>query len=350
MKKHSHASLAKAVLGRLHPEEAEQEFRVLPELAIAFLAWMKLQKGASQASVDAYRRDLIQFETWLHDVGGTLSAPASITREQVRGFVAHLSKIGQAKSSIARKLSALRSLFRYLLRQKHITLDPTGNIRNPKQDIHHPTVLNVDQAFALLGSLSELPDDTPSQLMPSVKEALYLRDRTLAEILYDAGLRISEATALDLDDIHLDEGIARICGKGNKERMAPLGEACVQMLKVWLAVRPLVANAGETAVFVGARGARLDRREGARIVDALRLTAALPQHISPHTLRHSFATHLLEGGADLRTVQELLGHARLSTTQRYTHLTLDRLMRVYDKAHPASSRKNTALPEEGSPS
>ncbi len=338
MKRPAHTSLASMVLNGLRPEPAASGAAGLPAPALAFLAWMQLQKGLSDASVEAYRNDLTQFETWLRERGLTLGVPAGVRRQEVQDFVASLHKEGLSKTSIARKLSALRSLFRHLLRQRRINNDPTAGVRNPKQAVHHPTVLNVDQAFALLGPLSALPEaDGAAPAGQTHHAALTLRDRALAETLYDAGLRISEAVGLDLGDLDLQQGVARIWGKGGKERMAPLGEACVRTLQAWLAARPLLAEAGERAVFVGARGRRLDRRQGARIVDALRLQAGLPQHISPHTLRHSFATHLLEGGADLRTVQELLGHARLSTTQRYTHLTLDKLMRVYDRAHPRSS-------------
>ncbi len=341
-----HRSLAKAVLEGLKPDSVEPELRELPLLAVAFLAWMQLQRGLSDASVESYRLDLTQFEAWLNERGLTLEAPAEVDRETIRGFVGHLSRAGQAKSSIARKLSALRALFRYLLRKGRIEADPTANVRNPKQDVRHPVVLNVDQAFSLLGNFASLPKEGCGMSV-SRKEAMRLRDKALAELLYDAGLRISEAVNLDLRDVDLNEGVARILGKGSKERMAPIGEACARVLEAWLNARPLVASPGEEAVFVGARGGRLNRRQGAFIVDKLRQEANLPQHISPHTLRHSFATHLLEGGADLRTVQELLGHARISTTQRYTHLTLDRLTRVYDKAHPESSHRPQADREGG---
>lgn len=328
----------------LNPEAAAATGdTLLPAPAEAFLAWMQLRKGLANATSEAYRRDLEQFEGFLRTVALTLAEPDRLNREHVEGFAAHLHALGQAKSSIARKLSALRALFRHLLRQKRVRVDPTSGVRNPKREKHHPAMLNVDQAFALLGglpSVQSLPEfaSEPFTSLPPLsvdrETALTLRDKALAETLYGAGLRISEATALDLIDVRLAEGVVRVWGKGSKERVAPVGEAGVVALSVWLSVRGVLAAAGEQAVFVGARGKRLDRRQGVRIVENLRLQAALPQHISPHALRHSFATHLLEGGADLRTVQELLGHARLSTTQRYTHLTLDRLMRVYDKAHP----------------
>lgn len=336
----------------LNPEKAvaSQSASGLPAPAEAFLAWIQLRKGLADATYEAYRRDLEQFEGFLHISSGSLQDPMGIGKEQVEGFAAHLHAQGQAKSSIGRKLSALRALFRYLLRQKRVSTDPTAGIRNPKRETHHPAVLNVDQTFALLGNLpvarmpTLLQDGTEAEPVPLDREsALRIRDQALAETLYGAGLRISEATALDLADVRLEEGVVRVWGKGSKERVAPLGEAGGVALTLWLEARGVLAAQGERAVFVGARGRRLDRRQGLRIVEEMRLQAHLPQHISPHALRHSFATHLLEGGADLRTVQELLGHARLSTTQRYTHLTLDRLMRVYDKAHPRQKKHDTKI-------
>lgn len=325
----------------LRAETPEAEAVVtLPAPAVAFLAWMQLRKGLADATFQAYSRDLNQFEFFLRGHKLTLADPATIERDHVRDFVAFLHGQGQAKSSISRKLSAARALFRYLLRQKKISLDPTAGVRNPKREQHHPVVLNVDQTFSLLGNLqARAPQPSPAESDPQAEPipqnvALRVRDLALAEVLYGGGLRISEATGLDLADLRLEEGTARVWGKGSKERVSPLGEACVAALREWLALRGTLAAAGERAVFVGVRGKRLNRREGGRILEQLCTAAGLPQTIAPHGLRHSFATHLLEGGADLRTVQELLGHARLSTTQRYTHLTLDRLMRVYDKAHP----------------
>ena len=289
---------------------------------------MQLQKGFSDASVLAYKNDLTQFQEWLLDNGANLDDPSIITKNHIKNFMSHLRLTGEAKSSIARKLSAIRSFFKYELKTKKIKTNPATTVHNPKQDIHHPTVLNVDQAFDLLGDLKSISNNAP--LNQSKENALKLRDLALAEILYDAGLRISEACDLNFGNLDLNEGIVRILGKGSKERIAPLGEACITILNKWIALRPLIAKSDEKAVFVGKQGHRLNRRQGQRIVDELRIKAGIPQHISPHTLRHSFATHLLEGGADLRTVQELLGHARLTTTQRYTHLTLEHCMYMYN--------------------
>ncbi len=216
-----------------------------------------------------------------------------------------------------------------------------AGLRNPKQDKRHPKALNVDQALALLeAKLSPDPEG--------------LRDLALAEMLYGAGLRVSEAFSLDIDDFDPASGFVRVMGKGGKERLAPLGRTALSRLARYVGQRgALLGDAKERALFLGLRGGRLDRRQAARIVQNLAGLAGLPQRISPHTLRHSFATHMLEAGADLRSVQELLGHERLSTTQRYTHLNLQHLMQTYDKAHPKARDKRDpstaghSSPDEG---
>ena len=305
----------------------------LPLSVQAFLTWLEVQKGMSAATVAAYGRDLAQFEDWIQADGLSLDDPAEINRKMVQRFVASLHREGLAHSSMARKLSALRTFFRYCLRLHKIVVDPTETVRNPKQQVRHPATLNVDQMFSLL-------DAPASPSGPSGEdEAVRCRDLTLAELLYGAGLRVSEALGLNVQDVDPRSGVVRVLGKGNKTRLAPLSDTAQQALTQWLALRPTLAPATEPALFVGTRGGRLNRRQAVRIMDELALGAGLPVHISPHSLRHSFATHLLEGGADLRSVQELLGHARLSTTQRYTHVTLDRLMQVYDQAHPRAQNE-----------
>lgn len=341
---------------------------MLPVSAEAFLAWIQIQKGFSEATVAAYRRDLQQFEAWLQSEERSLARPREIEKRHIQHFSAFLHREGQARSSISRKLSALRSLFRHLMRNRKIENDPTKLVRNPKQETRYPGALNVDQVFALLDGTQEPSPKTslktspktspktssePSSEAPSTpvledaERAAQYRDLALVELLYGSGLRISEALGLDLLDVEPSSGVVRVFGKGSKERLAPLSDTSIQALENWLRVRPLLASGGqERALFVGNRGKRLNRRQAARILEAMRLEVRLPQHISPHVLRHSFATHLLEGGADLRAVQELLGHARLSTTQRYTHVTLDRLMRVYDKAHPRSTTHTESSKDE----
>ena len=192
----------------------------------------------------------------------------------------------------------------------------------------------MDETFSLLDE----PGRTAAAVSPK-EHHLLCRDLALAELLYGSGLRISEALQLDVGDVRSDEQVARVIGKGNKERLAPMSDTSVRALAAWLIERPALADPDETALFGGARGHRLNRREAARRLGLLCRKAGLDQTISPHALRHSFATHLLDAGADLRSVQELLGHRRLSTTQRYTQVSLDRLMRVYDAAHPRAHEK-----------
>lgn len=302
----------------------------LPLCIGAFIEWLQVQKGHSEATTRAYRTDLLQFEEFLATHKASLTCPTSITKRHIQQFLAELFRAQAAKSSMARKLAAVRAYFRYMVRMRAIRVNPADGVRNPRQPSVHPPLLNVDQAFALL-------DTPPPSTLPAHNAVLHCRDIALAELLYGSGLRISEAVSLNVDDVVPRSALVRVLGKGRKERLAPLSDTCVQALTAWLARRAEVAQAAERAVFVGARGARLDRRQAARIIATLCAMAGISAPVSPHSLRHSFATHLLEAGADLRTVQELLGHSRLATTQRYTRLTLDHLMQVYDKAHPRAS-------------
>ena len=305
----------------------------LPSAPAAFLAWLEFQKGASEATVEAYALDILEFETYLRGMGATLERPSEITRQMVQGFSASLFRSGMARSSMARKLSALRSLFRHLLRLHKIEADPCAGVRNPKQDQRHPAMLNVDQTFALLAPERKVGNISSGET--SADDIFRLRDMALLELLYGSGLRISEALGLNVGDLRPESGHVRVMGKGSKERVVPLSDTCIAALARYLAVRADIPPVhGERAVFLGRRGKRLDRRQAARILEERAQEAGIPQHVSPHDLRHSFATHLLEGGADLRAVQELLGHSRISTTQRYTHLNLDALSRIYDSAHP----------------
>ena len=349
-----------------------------PESVEMFLAHLELEKGYSPATVAGYGLDVMQFEGLLARQGLSLGDPAAITKRQVQSFLADLHRQGVSKTSMGRKLSALRSFFRFCARMRMIAALPTEGVGNPKTGKRHPGHLNVDQAFALLGGADEAAHGAPAkhaeQTRPETAppattrraprggvkstpapgapgavslaadaalpadgakdRALAARDLCLAEILYGSGLRVSEALALDAVRVSGESETVRVLGKGGKERLAPLTENARQALDEWLALRLQLAPPGERALFVGVRGGRLNRREAQRIIEALCKRAGLPQAVSPHGLRHSFATHLLEAGADLRSVQELMGHARLSTTQRYTHLNLAHLMAVYDKAHP----------------
>jgi integrase/recombinase XerC len=292
------------------------------ELVRGFLAYLEVEKGYSPATVRSYGTDLDQFRDFLKGRRLSLEKPEKIIRDHVRAFLAELHRLSLTKTSMGRKLSSLRAYFKYLLRHKIVTRDPLAGIRNPKQEKRHPQVLNVDQAVAMMEANIE-PDPEG------------LRDIALAEVLYGSGLRISEAIGLDMNDV--DSDVIRVTGKGSKERIVPLSDAAVQRIRRYMGQRHafLKDNYAEQALFLSSRaGKRLDRRQANRIVARLARLAGLPKDVHPHMLRHSFATHMLEAGADLRSVQELLGHENLTTTQRYTHLDMQRIMQVYDRAHP----------------
>ncbi|MFP4071147.1 MAG: tyrosine recombinase XerC, partial [Desulfovibrionales bacterium] len=277
-----------------------------------FLAYLDVEKGYSPATLGAYGTDLVQFQSYC--AGRKVLRLGDVNRNHIRGFVAWLHGRKVSKSSMARKLSSLRSFFRFCIRKGWIERDPCAGVHNPKQDKRHPRAINADQAVALL--------DTERRRDPKT-----LRDLALAELLYGSGLRISEAVGLDLDDVDLGQGVVRVLGKGGKERLSPLTDIGANRLSRYLEQRDAFGgDLREKAFFLGLRGKRLNRREATRVLERLALEAGLPGSISPHVLRHSFATHLLESGADLRSVQELLGHSRLSTTQRYTHLSMGRIM------------------------
>lgn len=297
-----------------------------------FLDWMAVQRGAAAATQKAYGSDLVQLESFLHEQGTGLATPATVTRQHMQAYVAWLYRLGEAKSSMARKLAAARSFFRFQQHQGRVTENVAAQVRNPRQEKHHPRALNVDETFALL--------DSGAEARTVEQRRRLCRDLALAELLYGSGLRISEALQLDVDDVQLSSRVLRIMGKGSRERLAPMSDTSCERLKAWLQERPFMALPETDALFVGVRGARLHRREAVRIIAHLCRRAGLAFTISPHSLRHSFATHLLMAGADLRSVQELLGHRRLTTTQRYTQVSLEHLVETYDRAHPKAAPEN----------
>ncbi|UFS71654.1 tyrosine recombinase XerC [Geomonas sp. RF6] len=282
-----------------------------------YCSYLETERNASAHTVAAYRSDLEQFVAFASE-GERIPTPGEVDRLLIRRYLALLhKKLG--KSSIGRKLSALRALFRYLLREGVVEVNPAELVSAPKKEKKVPFHLNIDQVSALMEA-------------PSAGTLLTVRDRAVLEILYSCGLRVSELVAMNVSDLDLEGGLARVLGKGGKERIVPVGSYARGAVSRYFEERG--KPTGEEPLILNARGGRLTRRSIGRIVDTHMLLIASMRKASPHTLRHSFATHLLEGGADLRAIQELLGHSSLSTTQKYTHVSIDKLMEVYDKAHP----------------
>lgn len=290
----------------------------LAEQIAAFCTYLETERNVSPHTLAAYGRDLKQLAEFVGREKGEGAQACDVDHLLLRRYLALLGKNAQ-KTSIGRKLAAIRTFFRFLLRRGIIARNPAELIATPKREQRLPFHLDIDQATTLV----EAPADDQKHA---------LRDRAILELLYSSGLRVSELTGLDIGDLDLAGGMVRVLGKGGKERIVPVGSRAVEAIRAYLILRGELA--GSDALFLNTRGERINRRSVARIVDAHVLRIAAFKRISPHILRHTFATHLLEGGADLRAIQELLGHASLSTTQKYTHVGIDRLMEVYDKAHP----------------
>jgi len=283
--------------------------------------------GSSPHTRKAYESDLRQFVTWAERGGA--AAPEAVDHLVLRRYLAYLTTRGMARPTIARKAAALRAFFGWLRKRGVITADPTRNLRAPKGDRRLPRVPKSAEVAALLDEGPEPPADDPLAV------ALAVRDAAVLEILYGAGLRISELCGLGPSDVDLRGGLVTVLGKRSKIRRVPLGEAAIAAIRAYLdRGRTFLTGPASPpdALFLNRRGKRLTPRDARRILERRLLTDG--RAISPHTLRHAYATHLLEGGADLRAVQELLGHADVATTQLYTHLTKDRLRAVYDATHP----------------
>jgi len=281
-----------------------------------FLRYLEYEKNASSYTLISYRTDLEAFQRFVGDV------PAEkVTLLNLRRFLADLKVKNLKKITIGRKLSTLRSFFKFLCREGYLKTNPALSLRTPKQDKRLPKVLGIEEVLQLLESQ---PEDIQG-----------LRDRAILETLYSAGLRVSELTHLDISHVDFIGGVVKVAGKGKKERLSPLGEKAIRAIHTYLEKRKenkLLRNS--QILFLNKNGSRLTERSIRRVLDRAIRKTSLAYHVSPHTLRHSFATHLLDRGADLRAVQELLGHQHLSTTQIYTHVTAERLKKVYAKAHP----------------
>ncbi len=302
--------------------------RIFTEFVLDFLAYLELERGLSRNTLDAYRNDLSQFGQYLtnHDLD-----VLKVTHSQLASFVSTLSdgdrdRPGVSGATVARKVACLRSFYRHLRREELLAHDPTADLRSPKKSRKLPQVLNRPEVTALL-------------MQPSGTEPQALRDRALLELMYACGLRASEAIGLEVSDVDLEIGVLKTRGKGNKERIVPVGRQAVSAVAVYLQRgRPqLVGLKVQSHLFVNLRGSGLTRQGLYKIIQGHARSAGLEDKMSPHTLRHTFATHLLAGGCDLRAVQEMLGHADIATTQIYTHLSAERLKDVYFKAHPRAS-------------
>ncbi|MCY0870105.1 MAG: tyrosine recombinase [Firmicutes bacterium] len=285
----------------------------------AFLEYSAAVRGLSAHTQRAYRRDLESFAAQMTHVGS--SAPRDVTSALVREYLAHEIQRGSARAAVARRASAVRSLYSYLVRSGRAERSPAASVRNPRKEKRLPSFLSIDELLGLLA----FPPDTPAGL----------RDRAILELLYATGVRVSELVALDADQIRAAGRVLQVIGKGQRPRIVVYGEyAAIAMTAYLTRVRSVAARPDEAALFVNLRGSRLTDRSVRRILAGYVDQLALARGISPHSLRHTFATHLLEGGADLRVVQELLGHRSLSTTQIYTHTAREHLLRVYQEAHP----------------
>jgi integrase/recombinase XerC len=295
------------------------------EAALArFLDHLAVEKQASPHTLDAYRRDLSALRTWAGTQG--FAGWGGIDGLALRAFVADEHARGLSPPSVQRRLSACRALFRWLLKHGEIAADPSAGLRGPKAPRKLPQVLDADE----MGQLVEVPDDAP----------LGLRDRAMMELFYSSGLRVSELCALRWGDLDLAGGEVRVLGKGRKTRIVPVGRQALEALGRWMRERAAIAALGEVAVFVGINGRRLGPRIVQRRIARWARLQGLPEHVHPHLFRHSFASHLLESSGDLRAVQELLGHANISTTQVYTHLDFQHLARIYDAAHPRAKKRD----------
>ena len=293
-----------------------------------FLNWLTAEKAYSDNTIEAYHRDVEEFFLFL----GKINTIEDLDPMLIRSYVYQLNRRNKS-STVARKLSALRTFFRFLVREGVVKNDPVSSVSMPKQGKYMPVFLTVDDMFSLLEE-------------PGENDSFAARDKAIMEMLYSTGMRVAELAALNLDRINFETGMIRVMGKGSKERLVPVGTVARDKLKSYLPERESAVlarvsrgqKAEKDAVFLNGRGGRLTVRSIERLVGHYASRAGITARVTPHALRHSFATHLLEMGADLRSVQELLGHASLSTTQKYTHLNIDHLMEVYDKAHPMARK------------
>lgn len=288
-----------------------------------YLDYLRNERRLSPRTLESYKRDLNAALAWLEKQ--RLADWGALTQHHIRQYIASRHRGGLSAKSLHRELSSLRGLFNYLIREQQLDANPALGVRAPKVRRKLPSTLDPDQ----IGRLLDIDDDSP----------VAQRDRAIMELFYSSGLRLAELVNLDLTDLDLTEQLVEVTGKGAKTRRLPVGRLAIQALEKWLGARSLMAAQGETALFVGVRGRRISRGTIQRQLHNWSIAQGTPRNVHPHLLRHSFASHLLESSGDLRAVQELLGHANISTTQIYTHLDFQHLAEVYDKAHPRAKKK-----------
>ncbi len=289
-----------------------------------FVGHLTYERRLSDLTCRNYRRDLDALATFCDKQG--VECWSDLDEEHVRAFAATGFRGGLSPRTIQRQLSAARTFYRFLLRERLVSKNPVIAVSAPKASKRLPENLDADRMARLL----EIPGDTP----------LVKRDRAILELLYSSGLRLAELTGLDISDVDLADGTVSVTGKGGKDRVIPVGKQALKALRDWLSVRPTLADVDEKAIFVSQRGTRLSRRSVQSRVEHWARRQGIDSRVYPHLFRHSFATHLLESSHDLRGVQELLGHANISTTQVYTHLDFQHLAQIYDRAHPRARKKD----------
>jgi integrase/recombinase XerC len=293
-----------------------------------FLRYLKIERNSSELTIKSYAEDLASLLEYFRDRVGFIPSIDQVSISILRGFVAYLHECDYAKTTIARRLACLRSIFRYAVREELTTSNPAQALRTPRTGRKLPSLLSADQITRLLEA-------------PPANEDAGLRDRAILETMYSAGLRVAELVGLNIQNWERDQDILRVFGKGRKERISPLGRFAIKALNDWMEVRSPDPHSKEPdALFLNRFGRRLTTRSIGRMLDKYLMLTGLDSQVTPHTLRHSFATHLLDGGADLRSVQELLGHKSLTTTQIYTHVSTRRLHETYEAAHPHSATNN----------
>lgn len=312
----------------LFTEQARCYTRRMDQFIERFVIYLKGERGASPHTISAYAADLAAYAEFLEDRGCAWDA---VDRVALRAYLSALQASGLSRRTCARKVSTLRSFYKVMFRDKYIARDPMLGIHSPKPEYHLPSFLSPVQAETLAGAQV---GDEPQEL----------RDRALVEVLYATGLRVSELVSLDVGQVDLGSREAVVRGKGGKTRVVIVGEAALHSVRIYQeGGRPRLAHrSGEPALFLNRFGGRLSDRSARSVVNAWRKRAGLPEGVSPHTLRHSFATHLLDGGADLRVVQELLGHQSLNSTQIYTHVTQIESRKAYQMAHPRARSMSEA--------